>query len=425
MSTDMTRLDHRHGLHGQGAKCGCACCVIEARRMDLVSPPWPSDRDWVGYFRGTFAFRDFTRPLSRWFVSFTVLRPRRAVMSVVAKRRGREFRAGSASTGTLILTIVLSVVVLCAVLVLILPWPLPYHQSLDEIMHERTAYLQEQCRSASVKAEGLGTTPRYYYQQAFHNYFYQPRVGLLWCSISKVASSSWMYQFNQWAGVPRETIDRMATEMKALARVHYPLPTRTDVEQMKLLSAAGVANERLMVVRDPMDRFVSTYEDLIVRPKSSNYLHLRRFILREVHGVNVAMMNETVPVPSFAEFTEFVLRRTNLLDPHWNTYWNLCDPCFLEPTFIVKLETYDRDVAHLLQRLNLTASETDRFEGHRLNVNHDRGGRDQASAIKSRSLTMARLAELTADQFERLYHRYELDFRLFQYDASQYFALFK
>uniref|UniRef100_A0A182FBT7 Carbohydrate sulfotransferase n=1 Tax=Anopheles albimanus TaxID=7167 RepID=A0A182FBT7_ANOAL len=341
-----------------------------------------------------------------------------------AKRRGREFRAGSGTSGTLILSIVLSVVVLCAVLVLVLPWPLPYSQSVDEIMHDRAAYLQEQCRSASgLTSGGLGTTPKYYYQQAFHNYFYQPRVGLLWCSISKVASSSWMYLFNQWAGVPRETIDRMATEMKALARAHYPVPTRTDIEQMKLLSAAGVANERLIVVRDPMERFVSTYEDLIVRPKSNNYLHLRRFIFREVHGVNV--MNETAPVPSFAEFTEFVLRRTNLLDPHWNSYWNLCDPCFLEPTFIVKLETYDRDVAHLLRRLNLTAGEVDRFEGHRLNVNHDRGGNQPTKSSKSRSLTMARLGELSAEQFERLYHRYELDFRLFQYDASQYFALFK
>lgn len=270
----------------QGAKCGCACCCgLEARPLELVSPPWPSE-DWIGYFRAGVAFRDLTRPLSRWLVSFTVLRPRRVVMSL-AKRRGREFRAGGATTGTLLLSIVLSVVVLCAVLVLILPWPLPYHQSMDEIMHDRTAYLLEQCRSASVTSGGLGTTPRYYYQQAFHNYFYQPRVGLLWCSISKVASSSWMYQFNRWAGVPRETIDLMATEMKALARVHYPLPSRADVEQMKLLAAAGVANERLMVVRDPMDRFVSAYEDLIVRPKSSNYLHLRRFIFREVHGVNV------------------------------------------------------------------------------------------------------------------------------------------
>ncbi|ETN63797.1 hypothetical protein AND_004481 [Anopheles darlingi] len=397
---------------------------MEARaRMELVSPPWPSE-DWVGYFRG-FAFRDFTRPLSRRLrlaASFTVLRSRRVVMSLV-KRRGREFGAGGVTTGTLVLSIVLSVVVLCAVLVLILPWPLPYSQSVEEIIQDRTAYLREQCHSAAVLSAGADTTPKYYYQQAFHNYFYQARVGLLWCSISKVASSSWMYQFNQWAGVPREKIDRMATEMKALARANYPLPTRADVEQIKLLSAAGVANERMVVVRDPMDRFVSTYEDLIVRPKSNNYLHLRRFIFREVHGVNV--MNETVPVPSFADFTEFVLRRTNLLDPHWNSYWNLCDPCFLEPTFIVKLETYDRDVAHLLRRLNLTASEADRFEGHRLNVNHDRKGGSQTSSTKSRSSTIDRLAELTADQFERLYHRYELDFRLFQYDASQYFALFK
>ncbi|KFB51293.1 hypothetical protein ZHAS_00019344 [Anopheles sinensis] len=138
----------------------------------------------------------------------------------------------------------------------------------------------------------------------------------------------------------------------------------------------------------------------------------------------------SLPVPSFSDFTEFVLRKSRLLDPHWNSYYNLCDPCFLQPTVIVKLETYEQDVTYLLQLLNLTSMSGagDRFEVHRLNVNNHRGagGLDyQGEADGKRASTMARLAELSGEQFERLYRRYELDFRLFQYDASQYFALFR
>uniref|UniRef100_A0A182YC81 Carbohydrate sulfotransferase n=1 Tax=Anopheles stephensi TaxID=30069 RepID=A0A182YC81_ANOST len=325
--------------------------------------------------------------------------------------------------------------VICVVLVLVLPWPLPYEQSVEEIMQERSNHLREQCHTilthgTNQSASGARTSKP---QSLYYNYFYQPRFQMLWCSISKVASSSWMYQFNRWAGVSRDKIAQAARDMKALARMYYPVPTRADVEQMKQNVALPAI--RFLLVRDPMDRFVSAYEDLIVRPQSDNYRNLRRFIFREVYGVDSpagTAENGTAtppPVPSFSDFTEFVLRRTNVLDPHWNTYYNLCDPCFLQPTVIIKLETYDRDVAHLLRLANVTtgadnydnARSGNAFEGHRLNVNHHRAPGD---TLHRNASTIDRLAELTKEQFERLYRRYELDFRLFQYDASHYFAMY-
>uniref|UniRef100_A0A182P1G7 Carbohydrate sulfotransferase n=1 Tax=Anopheles epiroticus TaxID=199890 RepID=A0A182P1G7_9DIPT len=310
-------------------------------------------------------------------------------------------------------------------------------------MQERASHLQEQCETirtlGNLTAAAARTSrPNYLY----FNYFYQPQHRLLWCSISKVASSSWMYQFNRWAGVPREKIDSVAHDMKGLTRMHYPVPTRADVERLKRNGESPPVT-RFVLVRDPIDRFVSAYEDLIVRPQSDNYRNLRRFIFREVYGVDapVAPENGTPPVvspvPSFSDFTEFVLRRTNVLDPHWNTYYNLCDPCFLEPSVIIKLETYDRDVAHLLRLANISsgadnydnaggnadADASARFEGHRLNVNHHRAS--SGDTVARSPTTIERLAELTAEQFERLYRRYELDFRLFQYDASHYFALYR
>uniref|UniRef100_A0A182N325 Carbohydrate sulfotransferase n=1 Tax=Anopheles dirus TaxID=7168 RepID=A0A182N325_9DIPT len=372
------------------------------------------------------------------------------VVDTVAVRRRASSSFGipadRANVGTVLRWVAVATVVTCVVLVLILPWPLPYEESIEQIMQERSAYLREQCQTIHTLGNfTLSSVVRTSHpQHLYYNYFHQPRLRLLWCSISKVASTSWMYQFNRWAGVPREKIDRAARELKALTRMHYPVPTRAYVEQIKQEGREEPV-VRFILVRDPMDRFVSAYEDLIVRPQSDNYRNLRRFIFREVYGVDVPPVsgspeNSTaaVPVPTFSDFTEFVLRRSNVLDPHWNSYYNLCDPCFLEPTVIVKLETYDRDVAYLLRLANLTADNYDndqgragdRFEGHRLNVNHHRattsasGDTLHQSGFASPS-TMRRLAELTDDQFERLYRRFELDFRLFQYDASQYFALFR
>ncbi|XP_050081192.1 carbohydrate sulfotransferase 13-like [Anopheles maculipalpis] len=349
-----------------------------------------------------------------------------------ARRRASSFTVPNnpVTVGIVLRWSALGSLVICVVLVLVLPWPLPYEQPIEEIMQDRSSHLQEQCQTildhGNLSASSARTLkPQYLY----YNYFYQPQFQMLWCSINKVASSSWMYQFNRWAGVSREKIAQAARDMKALARMYYPVPTRADVEQIKRNVDLPVI--RFLLVRDPMDRFVSAYEDLIVRPQSDNYLTLRRFIFREVYGLDTPSGSEngtSPPVPSFSDFTEFVLRRPNVLDPHWDTYYNLCDPCFLQPTVIVKLETYDRDVAHLLQLAHVPTGADNydnargkAFEGHRLNVNHHRASGD---TLHRNASTIDRLAELTKEQFERLYRRYELDFRLFQYDASHYFAMY-
>ncbi|XP_041784639.1 carbohydrate sulfotransferase 11-like isoform X1 [Anopheles merus] len=360
-----------------------------------------------------------------------------------ARRRGSSIAVPNrqATVGSVVRWSVAGFLVTCAILVLVLPWPLPYEQPIEQIMQDRAQHLLEQCET--IRALGNLTTPNPRTARPnylYFNYFYQPQHQLLWCSISKVASSSWMYQFNRWAGVPRAKIDSVAHDMKGLTRMYYPVPTRADVERMKQNVEPPVVT-RFLLVRDPFDRFVSAYEDLIVRPQSDNYRNLRRFIFREVYGADTPPgsnneKNDTSgddqPVPSFSDFTEFVLRRPNVLDPHWNTYYNLCDPCFLEPTVIVKLETYDRDVAHILRLANVSSDADNydnaaaQFEGYRLNVNHHRGGPgDNGRAQRNSTSTVDRLAELTEDQFERLYRRYELDFRLFQYDASHYFALYR
>lgn len=205
-----------------------------------------------------------------------------------ARRRGSSIAVPNrqVTVGSVVRWSVAGFLVTCAILVLVLPWPLPYEQSIEQIMQDRAQHLLEQCET--IRALGNLTAPNPRTSRPnylYFNYFYQPQHQLLWCSISKVASSSWMYQFNRWAGVPREKIDSVAHDMKGLTRMYYPVPTRADVERMKQNVEPPVVT-RFLLVRDPFDRFVSAYEDLIVRPQSDNYRNLRRFIFREVYGAD-------------------------------------------------------------------------------------------------------------------------------------------
>ena len=88
---------------------------------------------------------------------------------------------------------------------------------------------------------------------------------------------------------------------------------------------------------------------------------------------------------------------------HWRPTVDLCRPCQIQYDVIGKYETLSDDAWLVLHKANLL--RTIKFPYNE-------------SATK-KSKVRASLDTLTEEQFARLYKVYELDFRLFDYDAGR------
>uniref|UniRef100_A0A182QUE4 Carbohydrate sulfotransferase n=1 Tax=Anopheles farauti TaxID=69004 RepID=A0A182QUE4_9DIPT len=236
-------------------------------------------------------------------------------------------------------------------------------------------------------------------QPAF--YLHSKNHSLLYCLVFKAGTSSWFYNFNSWAGFTDYEI--MHVDNLFLARKFYPKENRVTLMNSMEHSFSFI------VVRHPFERLISAFEDRLVSMKNAYYSRMSRAIYHRYHpneGGNI----------SFRDFVQFIIddveynNTTLALDIHWCPINNLCTPCLARYDFIVKMETYARDVQTLVKAA--------RLEGvvRLAHVNHVR--KDSVNGLAAKYFS-----QLTQRQFDMLYSIYEIDFELFGYSADMYFQI--
>jgi hypothetical protein len=60
--------------------------------------------------------------------------------------------------------------------------------------------------------------------------------------------------------------------------------------------------------------------------------------------------------PTFTEFVEFIISEDlndRAMDMHWEPVYKFCTPCQFQFTDIVKMETFNRDQDHILQKAGI------------------------------------------------------------------------
>ena len=170
----------------------------------------------------------------------------------------------------------------------------------------------------------------------------------------------------------------------------------------------------VMIVRHPFERILSAYRDKLEN-NSIGHEHGTMFYY-ERFGKNIVKRfrreNVTHPEPTFAEFVEY-LTRTNLLlysDEHWVPYYIQCTPCLLDFTFIMKLETFQEDIAGFLRKTDLGFKDISR----------------KHVTLTGPTGDVARkyFSTLSRDLLLRLYETYRIDFEMFEYSIQPYLQLF-
>ena len=207
---------------------------------------------------------------------------------------------------------------------------------------------------------------------------------LLYCYVPKVACTNWKRVLMILMGKtnhtdPLQIVANVSHRMHVFRRLS---DYKTEEIQHRLKNYM-----KFMFVRHPFERLLSAYRNKFLQNSSnSDYLG---------HDVQ------------FEEFVRYIIDPRTVAHSAYNEHWrpmaNLCLPCQINYDIIGKYETLEEDAKYVLDKVKLSKK-----------VKFPRSDRPSSTG----NLLNQYLSRLTRDQLLRLYHVYELDFRLFDYRSA-------
>ena len=163
---------------------------------------------------------------------------------------------------------------------------------------------------------------------------------------------------------------------------------------------------RVIIVRHPLARVLSAYRSKFTENNKYYQKNVGTKIIKEFRKNATQQALENGDDVSFLEFVKYLLSRQDIyhIDPHWQPYHVVCDPCNMQYTYISKLETLDEDVRQLRQLIfnnNPSAHEPPPYDTTlALEQIHDY------------------YATIPASMLEEMIKLYEIDFDMFGYSKD-------
>ena len=150
---------------------------------------------------------------------------------------------------------------------------------------------------------------------------------------------------------------------------------------------------KFLIVRDPLERLVSAFLHKWKR-HDGTYTPITQRIAARYKNSTENLLEVFARNIIDNPFTK--------LDRHWTSYNTLCQPCAIKYDFVGKMETLDRDIAHVMKLNNV--NETDYYipppSKHKTNA---------------KSTTHDVLEELPDDLYQNLLQKFKLDLDMFGY----------
>ncbi|XP_069951057.1 carbohydrate sulfotransferase 11-like isoform X2 [Cherax quadricarinatus] len=203
--------------------------------------------------------------------------------------------------------------------VLLLLWMLSLtlrQQQISPGWWERSQKLRQRvrhtCTSFNVSSEVT--------QRHLRNIYVDDTRGVLYCSVHKVASSTWK-------------------------RVWLKMTSST----------AAVSNT---TTRHPLRRVVSAYRDKLYAPSDMEDMdisaHIKKTLTQKFGTSSTHTKDDVV---SFADYIRLITHQEDDEDISWDGHWRpihqMCNPCGIDYDFIGKFENLHEDMNHVLQWLGV------------------------------------------------------------------------
>jgi len=234
-----------------------------------------------------------------------------------------------------------------------------------------------------------------------HNWIYSDEVGVVYCSVPKVACTTWKKIFQVFYGYYKHPLDIKVSKDKV-----HDLRYRTFTS----ISAkdAGLKTQmyyNFVIARHPLERVVSAFRNKLEKPFGSYF--------QVAYGSKILRMFRKNLTPaeykagkgvSFIEFVNYILITSmGNLDEHWRGMYSLCGLCGVKYDFIADMNTLYEDSDVVLKQL-----------GWYDRVVFPRGSKDSYKKAAV-DLTPEYLNRLTDEQLNGLYKKYIQDFMAFGY----------
>ena len=174
---------------------------------------------------------------------------------------------------------------------------------------------------------------------------------------------------------------------------------------------------KLMIVRHPFTRLLSAYWDkMSVHDVDPVYRLARESVVMAMKPKTHRRKIRTTR-PTFQDFVTMMLKAKwkYARDRHWRSYYDLCSPCAIRYDHILKLEALSQEIEPILQIL---AHRNKTVQHLRSLVVPKNKSDDFKKSSKRKELDKSILTEyfnLTVQQREQLYKRYENDLKLYGY----------
>nr|XP_057906816.1 carbohydrate sulfotransferase 10-like isoform X3 [Doryrhamphus excisus] len=173
---------------------------------------------------------------------------------------------------------------------------------------------------------------------------------------------------------------------------------------------------KFIIVRDPFERLISTFEDkfLFNKPSEPWYKHTISHAIIHKYRTGFPFLDDTGLV--FDEFVRYLgdVEQRSHMDwqfgehiIHWATYVELCAPCDVGYDVIGHHETLERDAAHILSRAGI---------GHLVSYPFVPAGITRYNKTKVERY----FSGVSKWDIRRLYERYQEDFHLFGYPTPDF-----
>ena len=137
--------------------------------------------------------------------------------------------------------------------------------------------------------------------------------------------------------------------------------------------------------------------------------------------------------PTFPEFVEYLIRTPpNLMDKHWAPFTKVkvtetlgsssicppqvCLPCNLTYSAILKLDTLKQDADWLFSKLGLENIREDWDQVAGINKGRVHGGPGGSGGLSSEELAAKYFGQLSKKAVVQLYNKFLVDFQMFDYD---------